>query len=145
MNPEGGDRRLEMKGLVVFALALLACGGASAPPSAAPTPRVLHGTFTLTGTVEKRVSTCQGVGGYADIKEGLQVTIKDAAGTIVGTSALVFDKTPSPPQTCAYTFEVSGLPDATFYNVEAGRRGAVTFSRADLDARGWRVELTLGD
>lgn len=36
------------------------------------------------------------------------------------------------------------MPGAAFYTIEVGRRGALTYSAAELDARGWTVALTLG-
>lgn len=43
---------------------------------------------------------------------------------------------------CQFSFEVE-VPDASFYSVEVSHRGAVNYSRADLEAAAWTLDLTL--
>lgn len=43
---------------------------------------------------------------------------------------------------CQFTFTAT-LSDADFYSVEVAHRGKVNYSRADLEAKAWHVDLTL--
>jgi hypothetical protein len=132
-------------------IALLLVGCTAAAPTPAPTPQTHHltGTFTLNQhdpVVRYQGNQCNGTGGYDDIKPGLPVTVKDGAGAIIGLGALVSSQA-APVYTddrqCVYSFEVT-VPDVPFYSVEVGHRGAVAKSRADVEAQGWTVAVTLG-
>lgn len=134
--------------LLCLALLLAGCGGPAA--SASPSSHVLGGTFTLTQKARvvryTNAAECSGTGGYDDIRSGLDVVVRDGAGTIIAKSVLIaaaYDAAGDPNQ-CAYAFTIAGVPDAPFYSVEVGHRGAVTYSRADLDTLGWKLGLTLG-
>lgn len=85
---------------------------------------------------------CAGDGGYSDIEQGLQVVVKNAEGTILGTGHL------EPGSVrggyCVFRFRVNDLPRSRFYAVEAGRRGAITYSFQQLEDEAWSVTLTLG-
>jgi hypothetical protein len=35
--------------------------------------------------------------------------------------------------------------DADFYSVEVSHRGEITYSRDELEAAGWSIDLTLGE
>lgn len=108
--------------------------------------------------------------GFSDIRTGTQVTVKDSTGNTVGVSSLgpaAFVNTytepregfrgssaagipdePSYVQTwgyCQRPFTVTDLPVAPFYSVEVASRGALNFSSADLQAKGWAVAITLGE
>ena len=122
---------------VVVALVLLvtACGGS----------QTITGSFVLTDDeVVWSTTSCSGTGGYRDIREGADVVVKDGAGTIVGTGSLVDDPAGSSTSRCRYTFEVP-VKDADFYAVEVSRRGALTYSKTEIEAQGWTVEFTLGE
>src|SRR5947209_5651479 len=97
-------------GVVLFlcglALAFVtACGGGaseptltSEPTASQPSTHPLHGQVTLKdhtgdslghGLGDAQVGgECLGTGGYRDIREGAQVTVKDEGGTIIATSTL---------------------------------------------------------
>jgi hypothetical protein len=120
-----------------------------APSSAAPThdlngtislflPTAYGTTFTAAG------ETCQGVNGYNDIAKGAPVTAKDGSGTVIGTGQLTETGHVDAALGCVLPFVLAGLPDAPFYTLEVSHRGPVTYSRADLAAKGWNVALTLG-
>jgi len=116
--------------------------------------RDIAGTFVLFNGEAKEVDRsdddCRETGGYDDVR--MDVVVRDESGAIIAT-----DRTEAlPPKedgnagerqrerwTCRYAFTVT-VPDAPFYTVEVGNRGEQTYSRADLEAAGWSVELTLG-
>jgi hypothetical protein len=90
---------------------------------------------------------CYGIGGYSDVTAGLPVVVKDQAGIVLGTMNLADADTlhlvrstrgsGSPrlgSDRCEFTFSAT-VPDAAFYSIEVGHRGARTYSRSDLDAR----------
>ena len=96
----------------------------------------------MTGTLEagnlgltprKEGSACTGsVGGYADISPGVQVTVTDEKGTVVGTSALEAGKFTSATNNkigCAFAFTVANVPlGRTFYGVAVSNHGVVQFT-----------------
>ncbi|GGK29307.1 hypothetical protein GCM10010124_22610 [Pilimelia terevasa] len=70
--------------------------------------------------------------GYGDVP-GSQVRITDGAGNLLGIGDLPRSGTPS-GGACAYPWSVSGVdPGHEFYSVEVGRRGKLSYPRADLD------------
>jgi hypothetical protein len=85
---------------------------------------------------------CTGRNGYDDIRIGTQVTVTDAAGTIIGTGHLGAGTYDEPY--CRWTFAVAGLPTSQFYAVEVSHRGRITKSSTELARIGWNVDLTLG-
>lgn len=140
--------------IVLAGLILSACS-VTVTPSASPLP-TLTGTFVLSSSERMAAGpngTCRGSGGYSDIVPGMPVTVKDQAGTIIATGAANFDgSAPTATWTaslgvvnlCDLKFEIDNLPVATFYSIEVGHRGALSFSAADLAAAGWHVDFTLG-
>lgn len=119
-------------------------------PSPPPVGSVhtIAGGLTILGTGNTSVTyraspghnECHGQGGFSDVKTGMPVIVRNQDGTILGTGAMEADAT----GLCLWTFAIATVPEATFYSIEAGHRGAVTYSRADLAAAGWFVTLTLG-
>lgn len=149
------DDRYAMKTLILVSILVAACGQAASP---SPAGQALTGTFELfngQGNPVQRTDTdCRGTGGYSDIHAGISAVVRDDKGTIVGSSRL----TPLPEQkaadgridfrernTCRFEFTIPQLPEAPFYTIEVGDRGELTYSRADLEAQGWTVELNLGN
>lgn len=94
---------------------------------------------------------CQGQmvsDGYADIDEGLPITVRDQDGKVVGTGTLETGKTKRDAggaTACDFPFVINNLPDRDFYTISAGRRGEITYSEGDLKSKGWRVVLSLGN
>lgn len=161
-----------MKRLLLALLLVAGCGAAAPtpqiiyvtpPPGALPTPIIVNitpepppsgtvhsltGTFTLvrgdgvSSNFGGNGSSCHGTGGYSDFQDGMTVVVKDQAGTIVATGAT--DTAAVSAGNCVMRFSIPSIPDATFYSVEIGHRGAVTYSRADMETRGWKLDLTLG-
>lgn len=139
-------------------------------PTTAPAPvSELRGTIKLEpstnrrsvyddGTVGADNPTC--VADVGDVQVGTSVTAYDGAGGILGTGQIASSQwvdlvenysgpiggTPGITYTwgkCLLSFSISDLPSVDFYSVEVGRRGRTNFSRSDLDAQGWNVQLTL--
>jgi hypothetical protein len=124
--------------------ALLLIGVAACGPGAV-TSHALTGTLTLKAG-DSRTPTCEGTGGYSDIHPGTQLTVKDEAGVIVGSGTLGAATSPADTRyPCEYPFTISEVGAAKFYSVEVSKRGALTYSAADMDKMGWKVSLTLGD
>lgn len=141
--------RLVVTGCLATAL-LAGCGGAAATPSPSPSPEThtISGELVLTSASILPLSTgCKGIGGYSDMDRGAPVTVKDEAGTIVATGTLghgLPDNSNALSKVCRFPFFVTGVPVAAFYSVEVSRRGALTYSLAEMTARGWAVTFTLG-
>ena len=155
---------------LVAALALGACGGGgddeAAPGTTEPEFPIVSGTFALNGEnmndIDGNWTSCSGTGGYDDFRAGMDVTVRDGSGKIIGTgSARNMDPGDEPeanPITplefaavaakradgCTLKFEVPLVEAADFYAVEAGSRGDLTYSHAELEATDWWIQLTLG-
>ncbi len=125
-----------MRRLFAIVLIVTGCGVGS---------HKITGTFKLIDSdVNYNQFTCYGLGGYADIREGADVIVKDGSGKIIAKSKLVDDKAGSSARGCAYTFEVADVPSADFYAVSVGRRGELTYSKSEMAAQGWKVSFSLG-
>jgi hypothetical protein len=90
--------------------------------------------------------SCFGRGGYDDIVAGANVVVKDASGTIVATSQLGEGSV----QTiggrfykCVFKFAVT-VPDTAFYSIEISHRGALSYSKAELESKNWELSFKLG-
>lgn len=151
---------------IVSAALLFACGGnaddkgQSDTPSPTPLPTI-SGTMSITGAWKDELSSyvpwegtvCRGTGGFDDIREGAQVVVRDETDSIIGTSRLgagVAVNVRTYPDSfgiiyasadCQFPFEVTEVPTAKFYSIEVTHRGGVTFSPAELDAKGWKVAM----
>jgi len=95
------------------------------------------------GSQNRIGQTCTGMGGYDDIQQGAAVVVRDESNKVLATSSLKGGKIVA-LETCGFDFTVDNVPDANFYQVEVSHRGAVTYSKADLDSKGWKVALSLG-
>ncbi|WP_054565844.1 hypothetical protein [Frankia sp. R43] len=108
-------------------------------------------THTIVGTLTYPASsglsgtrTCNGTGGYSDIRSGAQATLTDADGTIV-SAAHIGSGTHGGTPHCTTTFAFPPIEiESGFYSVEISHRGKITKSVAELDADGWVFELSLG-
>lgn len=135
----------------------------TAAPAAGHT---IRGTFTVRavpGSIVGKTTTCAGAHGYDDVRAGMPVTVRDGSDAIVGagavrnfTSAEMGSKSIGDPfagvkaemvrrpeRVCALRFSIEAS-DAAFYQIEAGNRGNVTYSRDELERRGWFVALGIG-
>lgn len=149
--------------LAAAVVLVLAAGGTavwaltrdSAPvkaPAAAPTSASV---VTLAGELRISIYAHTTTGGpcvpnetgYADIRQGAQVTVTDSAGKVLALGQLDAgtvkeDPTLAELSDCVFSFRVSGVPlGAGIYGVEVSHRGKIQVPEADL---GKPVELTLG-
>lgn len=111
-----------------------------------PESHSITGLLTLTDTDEfwTEGDACEGSGGYGDIREGAQVTVKDGNGTTLATSNLL-EGVASNAFDCDFAFALPDVPEAEFYAVEVSHRGEITSSRRELEDNNWFVGLSLGD
>ena len=141
--------------LLVGGLAAVIRSGSGSNEPAAPKGNVLVGTVDLVASINYNLSggsptwcsskTYGSGSGYSDLKEGAQVLVLDGAGTTIGTGTLgAGHRAPDSTSKCTFDFAVAGVPKADFYSVKVSHRGGPTYSFADLQSRGWKVDLTIG-
>jgi hypothetical protein len=85
---------------------------------------------------------CEGTSGYDDIDEGTQVTVTDGAGKTLGVGNLGIGRNES--GSCSFEFSIPNVADADFYKIEVSHRGELSYSKKELVAKNWRVEVALG-
>jgi hypothetical protein len=146
LGTRGGRRIFIFLALAVAAGVLLAGAAFVALQSGVLSPKhTITGTFDLYGdsnSVFVLGSACYGSGGYADIKAGMPVTVKDESGKILGATTLgtgtggTYD--------CKFTFSFTDVGDASVYSIEGGRRGAVSYTKAQMEQQNWMVGLQIG-
>jgi hypothetical protein len=132
----------------VCLLPLVACGPTPTPRPISPAPAyTMTGTFTLgpSSSFIGGTDFCRGTGAYDDIKAGAEVTVKNESGKIIGTSRLTDQPIRVPEDKCVLEFEVTSLPAADSYSIAVGRRGAITYSHADMQKAKWVVDLIVGN
>jgi hypothetical protein len=122
-------------------------GDKAVPTTTTQEPHVITGTFALSGTQDEDYTTtdggCAGMNGYDDVQAGLQVTVSDQSGTVIGNGAL--DSGEAQEGGCVFRFEVNNIPVASFYKVAVGRRGEISYSLDQMKQASWSVDLSLGD
>jgi len=113
---------------------------------------------------------CSGTGGYGDFGPGMNVTVRDGSGNIVGSgSTESFDSDDLPAEdadednltdfeeaaaqaesfgeaglACSVKFDVP-IKSAEFYEVEIGKRGELSYSDSELKDRDYWISLSLGN
>lgn len=143
--------------LAAVVLLTAACSGGGGSPSSSPNGQTVTGSFVLAAgdgsNFDSTGAECHGATGYDDITAGLDVTAKDQDGTIIGTGKLSTGKVEkefvngqfsAKVTACKFTFRLTALPEATFYTFQVGRRGELTYSKAEMEAASWTVAFTLG-
>jgi hypothetical protein len=95
-------------------------------------------------------SRCAGTGGYSDVRTGLEVVVKNEDGKTIANGNLGVPDTLELEGRdyvfgCTFPIVVHDIPNAKFYEVSVGRRGTQSYSQEELEAAGWRIELSLGD
>lgn len=156
--------------ILIAVLAVLALGAVAAN-RAGDDKQEMKGLLQLisAGDVEGDLENCEGTGGYDDIQEGADVTIKDQDGKTVGTGRLengttdqvvdrmvesgddakrseleeILDDTEG--IACVLLWDAN-VAKADIYSIQIGNeaRGELTYSKDDLDESDWVVEVTLG-
>lgn len=136
------------KKLLMVAFPLLLLAGAVGWYTLKPSTEShsIAGTIKLTNRGEgwEAGDYCEGTSGYDDIFAGQTVTVSNQGGTVIGTGSLG-PGTAGGIVTCLFRFRVDELPKESFYNIEVSHRGGLTYSIAELEGMGWKVDLTLGD
>jgi len=143
-NTKLGVAAFAMSGLLLAGCGVAQVAGSATPISApvptAPESFMLMGTLTLTDALTAD-SSCLGQGDYADIRPGTGVTVRDAAGLVIGLGTL--EASTSTPGRCFYPFSVQEVPAGMkFYSVEIARRGAFQYTEEEA---GYTICLSLGD
>ncbi len=144
-----------MRSRVALALALLVVLVGACNPQLLPPARAIGGVLILDqrDPVERGGGECRGTGGYADLRSGVPVTVSDPGGTVLDTSQLRARAAPTdaagqvpPPvrRRCIWEFGFRDLPDHPSYTIAIGERGEVPYTREELEADGWTVQVELG-
>lgn len=72
-----------------------------------------------------------GSGGYADVRAGAPVTVKDSAGKTLALGQLGTGKAEG--KVCRFDFTVGGVPSGEeIYGIEVGRRGVVQYTEDQM-------------
>jgi hypothetical protein len=132
------------------------CTGKAPAPRPAPEPAVprvhrLDGRYTVHGIFKHRNygAPCKAAdAGYADIHPGTPVVVRDTSGAVVGSATLGAGSLRQQPlrgrdDDCLFQFSLT-VPDRAEYRIEVSIRGAVAFSKADLERARWTANLTIG-
>lgn len=146
----GSRRGWVALGVVIFVAIVAAAAFIGLSSSGALAPRhSVTGTFTLQDTdaefpsITTSGSTCRGTGGYGDVSPGQPVTLRDGDGKILGATTL--GSGVGSVSRCVFSFGLDNIREAPFYSIEVGRRGEISYSLADMKAKGWEIGLVLGE
>jgi hypothetical protein len=96
--------------------------------------------------------TLEGDSGYSNLI-GAQVVVKNSSGKIIAVSNLrdleTVQENPgdltSRNTDIVQTFSTPPLPKEEFYELTIGSRPPVTYSRGELEASNWKLDLSIGD
>jgi len=135
--------------VVVFAAMLIGACSPAAP--ATPANHTITGTLSFRGFTASGATECTGAYSIADdLETGMQVVLLDEAGTTIGAAELtnagrdvVSDNTHGDGGRCTGAFSFAAVPDAAFYRVRLGVRTSEQYSKADLEASGWNLDLLI--
>lgn len=120
--------------LLVVSVAALFTGG----------PTTLRGSFVLAAYDRAFPSACPGRSGFSDLRAGAPVVVRDGSGEVLGEGVLAGERDLT-PFGCAWEFEVDDVPtDRDSYAVEVGNRDPVLYTRDQLGADDFEVELADG-
>ena len=101
----------------------------------------LAGGYDFDGPEGRTATTCWGVGGYSDIREGLQVVVRDSSSKILASTSLVFD---SASFACRLKWRADNVPKSDFYSIEIGSRGELIYSHEELESLRFHSDSSLG-
>ena len=104
---------------------------------------VIDTDFYYSSSVETNGSSCYTSGGYSDVSSGTNVTVKNGEGKLLGITDLSSGATAG-SYSCKFSFQIE-VPNSDFYSFDIGNRDEVSYSKDELKAKGWNLELTLGD
>ena len=104
---------------------------------------VIDTDFYYSSSVETNGSYCYTTGGYSDVNSGTNVTVKNGEGKLLGITDLSSGETAG-SYSCKFSFEME-VANSEFYSFDIGNRDEVSYSKDELEAKGWSLDLTLGD
>ena len=117
--------------------------GSGSAASATPSPS----TTTITGEFllyDSDMYSCNPSAGYSDIGSGTSVTLKNEAGTLIGSTSLGTGI--GSGSFCTWSYIFPGVStDFTYYTVSVGRRGDLTQSKSEMVSNGWVLSTSLGN
>ena len=85
---------------------------------------------------------CAGSGGFADIKDGAPVVVRDLAGKVLGTATLTMlggDKRGA----CGFGFMVEPVPELDCYTVEVSGRSPLECTKERIEYQGGAIFIDL--
>ncbi len=146
------------KALAILAATAVLAAGCSATADEAPEPekQSLSGTFLVPGTPPTSSSgaykggRCEGVDGYDDFTEGMQISLLDDAGKTLSVATFPMGKFREDGSKmdiqkagCIFEFEFDDFTpiESGYYTVDMGRRGEVKYSPDELVSP---LELSIG-
>jgi hypothetical protein len=147
-------------GLVMVVLAAGCSSGTktvdvSTPTTAAGSTRTIGGYVRLHTAIITKASIissgCVGVGDFADMVPGAQVTVTDEYGKVIASGSLgggydeqyrVEDGDRSTH--CTFGFSVREVPDAKSYVITVAHRPAVRYTVENLTDHGWQTAFDFG-
>jgi hypothetical protein len=152
--------------VVAGAVAAFISARGSSPRTTAG-PGAIGITFTLVdmSDVDGKVGECFGTGGYDDFSSGMDVTVRNQQGDLVGSAQMQSlsslkatqpeffeqieedagaDLSAEVDVSCELASLVQVEGDSDFYEIEIGQRGDSSVTRSELDGKDWLVRLSLG-
>jgi hypothetical protein len=140
---------------LLWTIWLAAATVAACNPQLAPPLHTLAGLLILDqrDPIERGGGECRGTGAYADLRSGVTVTVSDQAGNQLGTGTLRARPAPTGSdgtisaaerRRCVWSFDVPNLDARDSYSVAIASRGAVVYTRKELEDAGWTIRISLG-
>jgi hypothetical protein len=81
-------------------------------------------------------------GGYGDIRNGTEITVLDAQGTVLAAGQLTHGELSGVG--AVFSFVISEVPKESLYQVRVADRGSVTYSFHQLEDSSWTISPALG-
>lgn len=145
-----GGRRRGLSAAILVVLAVAACN----PQLLAPN-RTIGGRLILDQAtpVERGGGECRGTGGYSDLRSGVVAVVRDESGTRLADAPLTAEPAPTTAagtiseaerRRCVWTFTLRDIPERPAYRIAIGERGSVRYTREELEAAGWNIDVSLG-
>jgi hypothetical protein len=96
---------------------------------------------------------CSGAGRWRDLREGGQVVVSNESGTTIAVGSIISSKRvvevardfSASTISCTLGYQVTGVPGAAFYTIEAGDAASATLSREELERRFGIVNLRVAN
>jgi hypothetical protein len=99
------------------------------------------GELTLYASGNTTVGSCNGTGGYSDLRQGASVTIYNSAGSIIG-SGLLPEGQATGIGNCVWDFQIESIPAGSdFYQVEVTHRGRLTVSSQEATSGNFAASI----